>query len=87
MCVCNLSYPARDSRAPYCVVMYGLFGYTTFVHIISLNGEIFGGKKFIQHKTVFWFSLQCLSETFFILRRTDLLRNVDQQNVLFKIML
>jgi hypothetical protein len=46
----------------------------------------FEKKKVIQHKTVFWFSLQRLSETFVILRRTDLLRNVNQQNALIKLM-
>jgi len=69
--------------------MCELFGYTIFVHIISLKGAIFGGRGggVIQHKIVFWVTLQRLSETFFILRRTDLLCNVNQQNALFKLML
>jgi len=46
-----------------------------------------GGGGVIQHKIVFWVTLQRLSETFFILRRTDLLCNVNQQNALFKLML
>ena len=38
MCVCSLSYPARNAHTPYCVFICGLFGYAVFVHIISLNG-------------------------------------------------
>jgi hypothetical protein len=54
---------------------------------ISLNGAIFEKKKVIQHENMFWVSLQRLAETFFILRRIDLLCNVNQQNTLFKLLL
>ena len=35
VCVCSLSYPARKAHAPYYVVICGLFGCATFLHIIS----------------------------------------------------
>jgi hypothetical protein len=35
-----------------------------------INGPIFG-KKLLNTKCVFWFSLQLLSETFLIIRRTE----------------
>jgi hypothetical protein len=49
---------------------------TVFVHIL-INGVIFE-KKVIQHKIVFWFSLQLLTGTFLILRRNerDMIKNV-----------
>ena len=42
-----------------------------------INGTIFG-NKFLNTKCVFWFSVQLLSETFLILRRTerDIIKNV-----------
>jgi len=30
-----LSYPARNAHAPYCIVICGLYGCTTFSHIMS----------------------------------------------------
>jgi len=47
-----------------------------FPHYL-LNGAIFG-KKLLNTKCVFWFFLQLLSETFFVLRRTeqDVTKNV-----------
>ena len=52
------------------IVISGLSGSTIFLHILT-NGAIFGGKKIFNIKCVFWFSLQLLSETFLILRRTE----------------
>ena len=42
-CVCRLTYLACKVHAPYCirVVICVLCDYTTFFHIISLNGMIF----------------------------------------------
>jgi len=50
--------------------------YHIFQHYL-INGTIFG-KKLLSTKCVFWFSLQLLSETFFILRRIkrDVIINV-----------
>jgi len=49
--------------------------YLTFPHYLTKD-TIFG-KNFTQHKCVFWFSLQLLSGTFFILRRIeqDIIKN------------
>ena len=49
------------------IVICGLSGSTIFFHIL-INGRIFG-RKLLNIKCVFWFSLQLLSETFLILRR------------------
>jgi hypothetical protein len=75
VCVCSLRYPARNARAPYCH-LWPDWLYSIFPHYL-INGTIFG-KKFIEHKNVFWFSLQSLSETFLILRRNerDMIKNV-----------
>jgi len=50
---------------------------TIFFHIISWTAR-FALKKLLNIKCVFWFSLQFLSETFFILKRTerDIIKNV-----------
>ena len=42
-----------------------------FTHYL-INDTIFERKKILNTKCVFWFSLQPLSETFLILRRTEL---------------
>ena len=43
-----------------------------------INGTIFGGKKLLNTNCVFRFSLQLLSEAFFILKRTkrDIIKKV-----------
>jgi hypothetical protein len=51
-------------------VICGLPGSTIFFRIISKSDTIFGKKKVMEHKMCFDF-LQLLSETFFILRRTE----------------
>jgi len=51
---------------------------TTFFHISHKRHDFSGGKKILNMKCVFRFSLQLLSETFFILRRNerDMTKNV-----------
>ena len=51
--------------------------YRVFLHYL-INGEIFK-KMLLNTKCVFWFSLQLLSETFLILRRTerDMIKNLN----------
>jgi hypothetical protein len=43
MCVCSLSYPARNAHAPY-IIICGLSG-LTFSHIISQTARLSGWKK------------------------------------------
>jgi hypothetical protein len=59
------------------IVICGLPGSTIFFPHYLINGTIFE-KKSLNIKCVFWFSLQLLSETFPILRRTerDMIKNV-----------
>ena len=40
-------------------------------HVISQIARFSGGKKLLNTKCVFWFSLQLLSEIFLILRRYE----------------
>jgi hypothetical protein len=75
VCVCSLRYPACNAYAPY----YHLWPaplYKIFPHYL-INDMIIE-KKLLNTKCVFWFSLQLLSETFLILRRTerDMIKNV-----------
>jgi hypothetical protein len=65
VCVCSLSYPACNGRAPYCHMWPAPF-YKISPHYL-INGTIFE-KTLLNTKCVFWFPLQCLSETFLILR-------------------
>jgi hypothetical protein len=44
-CVCNLSYPACDVHAPYCVVIRDLSCPAVFSHIISQTVRNFEKKK------------------------------------------
>jgi hypothetical protein len=48
-----------------------LYGYTIFFHIISSMARFLKKEPLLKIKCVFWFSLQILSETFLILRRTE----------------
>ena len=59
------------------IVICGLPRSTIFFSHYLINGTIFE-KKSLNTKCVFWFSLQLLSETFLILRRTerDMIKNV-----------
>ena len=54
------------------IVICGLSGCTVFFHVILINGTTFEKKKKLFNiKCVFLFSLQFLSATFLIFRRTD----------------
>jgi hypothetical protein len=54
------------------ITMCGLSGCPVFFHSILINGTIFEKKKkLLNIKCVFLLSLQLLSATFLILRRTD----------------
>ena len=76
---CSLAYAACNAYAPYCDVMFGPSGSTTCFDIISQRAR-FSGKKSLNVKCVFWFSLQLLSKTFLILRRIqwDIVINVQR---------
>jgi hypothetical protein len=47
-----------------------IYVFKAFFHIISLTARFFE-KKVVEHKIVFWFSLQLSSQTFLVLRRTE----------------
>jgi len=66
--VCGLSYAVCNAHAPYCH-LWPAPHYNNFPNYLE-NGTIFG-KKLLNTKCVFRFSLQLLSETFHILRRTE----------------
>ena len=55
-------------HGPFYVVICEPSGPTIFFHIISETAR-FLEKIFIAHKSLLWFALQLLSETFIILRR------------------
>jgi hypothetical protein len=75
VCVCSLSYPACNAHAPHShlwpVCLYNI------LPRYLLHSTIFG-KKLLNMKCVFWFSLQLLSIIFLILRRNerDIIKNV-----------
>jgi len=75
VCVCKLSYPACNAHAPYCHLWPAPL-YRIFPHYL-IYGTIFE-NKLLNIKCGFWFSLQILSETFLVLRRTkrDMIKNV-----------
>ena len=61
---CSLTYSAWYEQAPYCLLPLWLH------HICRrylINGKIFG-KTLLRMKCVFWFSIQLLSKTLFVLR-------------------
>ena len=53
------------------VFICGLPRSTKFLHISHKRYDFKKKKKVMEHKMFFRFSLQLLSETFYILRRTD----------------
>ena len=59
------------------IVICGLSSSTIFFPHYLINGTIFG-KRLLNTKCLFWFSVQLLSETFLILRRSarDMIKNV-----------
>jgi hypothetical protein len=64
--VYRLWYPARKAHEPY-RLLWPVWLYHIFSHYL-INGTIFG-KKLLNMKCVFWFSVQHLSEKFLLLRR------------------
>jgi hypothetical protein len=70
VCVCILALvirpPNRIFSAPYYIVICGLSGFANFFSHYLINGTIFG-KKLLNIKCVYRFSLQLFSETFLIL--------------------
>ena len=74
VCICSLRYPARKAHAPCNLWPTPL--YYIFPHYLT-NGTIFEKKKILNIKGVFRVSLQLLSETFLILRRSepDMIKN------------
>jgi len=75
VCIFSLRYPACNAHAPYCH-LWPVPLYNIFPHYL-INGKIFAEKS-PNTKCVFWFSVQLLSGTFLILRRTerDMIKNV-----------
>ena len=61
VCICSLRYPACNAHAPYSVAaqLYNIFPH-------YLVKSIMFEKMLLNTKCVFWFSLQLLSEIFFI---------------------
>jgi len=77
MCVCSLSCPYAMHMCH--IVICGLYN-NFFPHYLT-NGTILE-KTLLNTKCVFWFSVQLLSETCFILRRNerDIIKNVYQSS-------
>jgi hypothetical protein len=73
-CQCVFSalgiHPACNAHAPYCHLWLARL-YNVFPHYL-IKGSIFG-EKIIDHKSVFWFSIQLLSETFLVNDQLDAL--------------
>jgi len=63
-----LSYPVRHAHAPHYVITCGLV--LPCFSTLSPKRYNFRKKELLNIKCTFWFSLQILSETFLILRRT-----------------
>jgi len=68
VCVCSLRYPAGNARAQFCH-LWPFPLYSIFPNCV-INGTILKKKK-MEHRSVFWFPVRLLSETFLILRRTE----------------
>jgi hypothetical protein len=75
VCVCSLRYPACNAHAPDCHLW--LDRSTIFFPTYIKNVTIFG-KTLLNIKCASWFSIQLLSETFFIVRinKRDTVQNV-----------
>jgi hypothetical protein len=86
VCVCGLRYPACNAHGPYCR-LWPVWLYSIIPHYL-IKGTI-SEKKLLNMKGVFWFSLQLLSETFFILSRIerDIIKNVYLSSVKFPLFL
>jgi len=68
VCVCSLRQTACKAHAPYCF-LWPVWLYHNFPHYL-IKGTKFW-YTLLNIKRVFWYSLQYLFETFFILRRID----------------
>ena len=70
MCICIfiliIRHENRILSVPCCIVVCNLSGSAIFSHLL-INGTIFG-KKLLNMKCSFWFSLRHFYETFLILR-------------------
>jgi hypothetical protein len=75
VCMCSVRYPARNVHAPHHLWPDPLNN--ALPHYL-INDRIFENKNFSNLKRVFRVSLQLLSETFFVVTRTerDMIENV-----------
>ena len=69
-CVCSLSYPACNAHVPYCHLLSARI-YSIFPHGL-INCTIFEKKINFEYKLCLLILSTNLSETFLILRRTEL---------------
>ena len=68
VCIRSFSFPACNVHAPYS----NMRSFRLFLHSFTLSHKQHDlQKRLLNIKYVFWFSLQLLSETFPILRRTE----------------
>jgi len=67
VCICTLSYPLNNAHASY-FYLWSVRIYNTF-STLSHSWQEFRRKKSLNMKSVFAFSVQCLSQTLWILRR------------------
>jgi hypothetical protein len=75
VCNCSPRYPACNAHMPLCH-LWSASLYKIFPHFLINGTNLI--KMLLNTKCVFWFSLQVLYETFFILRRNewDMIKNV-----------
>ena len=57
MCVCSLSYPARNAHAPYYIVIRGLSGSTIFFSTLSHKQHEFRRGKNVIERNKVWVSI------------------------------
>jgi hypothetical protein len=69
VCVCSLSYPACNVHVPYLLISVSSLALSYF-STLSHKWHDFG-RKLLNTKYVFWFSVQPLYKTFLILRRIE----------------
>ena len=69
LCVCSLNYPACNVYVPYLLISVSSLAQSYF-STVSHKWHDFG-RKLLNTKCVFWFSVQLLSKTFHILRRIE----------------
>ena len=70
---CEYVWPYLSGMLSACAILYCHLWRVWLYRIFPfyLTTARFGKKKVIEYKCVFWFSLQLLSETLLILRRTE----------------